>query len=318
MRRTPLLAFLCVLSLVTPALADRTSEAKARFGEGARAYREARYRDAIALFQEANALEPHAELIFNVGQAYEKLGDVASALGSYREFLRLAPNAADRATVEASIRNLELRLSEKGIQQVSVLSTPTGAAVVLDEREVGRTPWTGEIAPGRHVVVLRATGFPDTAKEFVLARDRAIDLDITLARSPSQGATAVEAPPRPEASPPPPDANAGRSRVSPWTFAAFGVGVAGLAGALGAELARQGAEDDARGDPTQVGYAEKYDDMAGKQSAARVLVGVGGGFLALGGALLYLDLREPEAPPATRAGVGCFELGCGAFAEGRF
>ena len=42
----------------------------------AQAYREARYKDAIDLFLQANRLDPHPELIYNVGQAYEKLGDV--------------------------------------------------------------------------------------------------------------------------------------------------------------------------------------------------------------------------------------------------
>lgn len=317
MRPIPLLAFVCALCSTSPALADRTSDAKARFGEAARAYREARYAEAITLFLEANALEPHPELIFNVGQAYEKLGDVPSALRSYREYLRLQPHAADRVTVEASIRNLELRLSEKGIQQVSVFSSPSGATVLLDQREVGHTPWTGEIAPGRHIVVLRATGFPDTAKEFVLARDRAIDLDITLASTNDAGATQLVGAPSPPTQAAP-DARPAGVSVSPWTFAALGVGAAGLAAGLGVELARQGAEDDARADLTQVGYAEKYDDMTSKQTTARVLVGVGAGFMVVGGALLYLDLRSPGAAAETRAGVACFDAGCSAFAAGRF
>jgi len=40
-------------------------------------------------------------------QAWEKSGDVPNALRSYREYLRLLPGASDRATVEASIKNLE-------------------------------------------------------------------------------------------------------------------------------------------------------------------------------------------------------------------
>ena len=77
--RTVLLPFLLVPLLLLPAPAradgDASAQAKQRFTMGAQAYREARYKDAIQLFLEANRLDPHADLVFNVGQAYEKIGD---------------------------------------------------------------------------------------------------------------------------------------------------------------------------------------------------------------------------------------------------
>src|SRR5262245_57390238 len=109
--RTALLLPLLVPLLLLPASAqaepENVTRAKQRFAAGAQAYREARYKDAIDLFLEANKLDPHPELIFNVGQAWEKSGDVSNALRNYREYLRLLPGATDRATVETSIRNLE-------------------------------------------------------------------------------------------------------------------------------------------------------------------------------------------------------------------
>ncbi len=321
MRTALLFSVLIPLALLaTPAFAagDATSRAKERFAAGAQAYREARYKDAIDLFLEANKLDPHAELIFNVGQAYEKLGDVPNALRSYREYLRLQPGAQDRPTVEASIRNLEARLREKGVQQVSVFSTPAGAAVFLDQKDVGATPWTGEISPGRHVVVLKASGFPDTAKEFILTADRAMDLDVTLGVS---GSSAVPIGPgdgpkdKPPVEPPPPDEP---RHVRPWTWAVLGVGVGSLGAALGLEVARKSAENAARADNTQVGFSDKYDQMTTRQTAARVMVGVGAGLVVVGGVLLVVDLRKPSAPSQQKVGFGCFQGACGALASGSF
>src|SRR5580693_1425175 len=194
MRKTFLLSLLLPIALTAASAhaadPDTELQAKQRFAAGAQAYREARYRDAIDLFLQANKLDAHPELIFNVGQAYEKLGDVPSALRSYREYLRLAPGASDRATVETSIKNLEARLRDKGVQQVSVFSSPVGATLLIDQKMVGPTPWTGEIAPGRHLATLQAQGYPDTAKEFVLAPDRAMDLDIAMSTT-LPGATQV-------------------------------------------------------------------------------------------------------------------------------
>jgi tetratricopeptide (TPR) repeat protein len=330
--------------------ADDVANAQAKFRAGATAYREARYKDAIDLFLAANALDPHPELIYNVGQAYEKLGDVPNALRSYRDYLRAAPDAGDRATVETSIRNLEQRLREKGLQQVSVFSTPVGATVYLDGKQVGATPWTGEIGPGRHQVVLRATGFPDNAKEFVLNGDRAMDIDIAMSKSDSgavvvgtatvaSAAGSASAAPtaavtaKPDATAKPDDKGKGDTPspgIRPLTWVVLAGGVAGLAAAGGLEAARKGAEDAARNEPTQIGYKEKYDSMVTNQTAARVMTGVGAAVLAVGGVLLILDLKRgsasgpkaaiaPEPPKAgARVGVGCSGAGCWLSASGSF
>lgn len=326
MRKAFLLAVLVPCLLVSGAAhadAGDVARAKQTFAMGAQAYREARYKDAIELFLQANKLDPHPELIYNVGQAYEKLGDVSNALRSYREFLRLAPGATDRATIEVSIKNLEGRLRERGVQQVSIFSTPAGATVMLDNKSVGATPWTGEIAPGKHVVILRATGFPDTAKEFVLLSDRAMDLDIALAAGGSSGATTfVPKPGDPtQQPPPPPPPEPAKRRVAPWTIAALAVGVVGFGAAIGLEVARAGAESDAEADPTQVGYRAKYDSMVSRQTAARVLVGIGAAATVAGGVLLVLDLRAPSKDTAAdppKAALGCHVGTCGAFVTGRF
>jgi tetratricopeptide (TPR) repeat protein len=317
------------LSLVLPLLlhapaaladGDATARAKDRFAAGAQAYREARYKDAIDLFLQANQIDPHADLIFNVGQAYEKLGDVANALRSYREYLRLDPGARDRATVETSIKNLEARLRERGVQQVSIFSTPAGATVILDGKSAGQTPWTGEIAPGRHVAVLRATGYPDIAKEFVLLAERSMDLDVALALGASGSAAIALAGKPPEATKPadvPPPVEPPKPRVAPWTIATLGVGVAGLATALGLEVARANAASSAQANVTQIGYQSALDNMTSLQTGARVMVGVGAAVTVAGGVLLVFDLRRPAAPPV-KAGLGCFMGACGAIASGRF
>jgi tetratricopeptide (TPR) repeat protein len=323
--KASLLALLLPLALA-PASAragdpDAEAQAKQRFATGAQAYREARYKDAIDLFLQANKLDPHPELIFNVGQAYEKLGDVPNALRSYREYLRLLPGASDRATVETSIRNLEARLREKGVQQVSIFSNPSGATLVLDQKPVGPTPWTGEIAPGRHLAVLQAQGFPDTAKEFVLLPDRAMDLDIAMATTGS-GATqivpaAAPATGAPAAPPPPPDAPK-RAHVQPWTIAALSVGVAGLGASLGLEIARRSAQSAAESDPTQIGYRNDLSTMEGRATAARVMLGVGSVVTATGVVLLIVDLRSGGGDASKKAGLGCRDGVCGAFVSGRF
>lgn len=339
--RLLLLAVLSSLFFPVPASADDVADAKAKFRAGAAAYRQGRYEDAIDLFLQANRLDPQPALIFNVAQVYEKVGDVPSALRSYRDYLRLVPETQDRAAVEKSIRDLEQRLRDKGVQQVTVLSKPAGARVFLDGVEVGSTPTTFETTPGEHALVLKSSGHPDASRAFTLAGDRSMDVDVTMSRTvetapaPSPAAPGPAAPastsaPAPRvgaASPPaaetPRAPSFGIASVRPWTWAAFGVSAIGLGSAIGFEVARAGSESAARVDPTQVGFKEKYDAMIANQTGARVMVGIGAAAAVAGGVLLFLDTRSPGRAPSrgkavsdASVGLGCSAAGCGVVVGG--
>src|SRR5262252_5469228 len=73
--------------------------ARVRYRQGVEAFKEARFQDAIDLFLEADQLAPSAALSFNIGAAYEKIDQPAAALRWYRDYLRRAPDASDRAQI---------------------------------------------------------------------------------------------------------------------------------------------------------------------------------------------------------------------------
>ena len=82
-----------------------------------------------------------------------------------------------------------------------------------------------------------------------------------------------------------------------------------LGGAVGFEFARRGAESDAEGDKTQIGYKESFDKMQSRQTTARVLGAVGGALVITGGVLLVLDLTARPAKDSRRAALGLDCLG---------
>src|SRR6188768_3430359 len=174
-----LLRWLCVLSFATAALArppqafadapsdeaameQRRAEAKTKYQEGAQAYSAGRYKDAVDLFLAADRLAPSAPLSFNIGRAYERLGDDSSALRWYRDYLRRNASAQNADDVREIVSKLSLALAKKGVQQVSVFSTPAGATISLDEQPVGVTPGTFDLPPGKHHVLLSLRGYKDS------------------------------------------------------------------------------------------------------------------------------------------------------------
>jgi hypothetical protein len=69
-----------------PAASAQSNQAEVErlFAEGASLYKAGKYRPAIDKFEEAYALFPEPNLIYNIARAYEALGDVDQAIMKYR------------------------------------------------------------------------------------------------------------------------------------------------------------------------------------------------------------------------------------------
>jgi tetratricopeptide (TPR) repeat protein len=305
----------------------KRAEGKARYERGAQAYSAGRFKDAIELFLQADALAPSAALSFNIARACEKIGDDASTLQWYRDFRRRAPDAKNGPEVDERIHALEAILAKKGVQQLTVLSRPLGATVIVDEQPLGVTPYTGQLPPGSHKIVLSLRGYADSEQKLELPADRAQELDVPLvpggkavAASAEGGAAdpAAVGVAAPTGAAPAKAASGPKFGILPWV--GLGAGVAVLGGSLGFELARRSAEKDAHNDDTQVGYKAKLDREQSRQTAARVLAAVGGALVVTGGTLLVIQLssRDASAEASARLGMGCLPGGCSFDVQGRF
>jgi tetratricopeptide (TPR) repeat protein len=275
------------------------------------AYRQGRYRAAIEHFQEADRLAPSPRLSFNVARAYEQMDDAPHALAAYRDYLRRLPGAENAAETSIRISELELELQKSGVQQLSVIATPSGAAVVIDDISRGVAPWTGELPPGPHRLLLRLRGHSDFSQSFELPARHAIDLVPTLvALSPSPA-------------PPPPASFAVQDARGPhwWTWAMFGGSAALLLGSGALELSRRSYEHSASSNHEQISSGAAYHTMHSRMIAARVLLGAGMLMGAAGGVSLYFDLRpsrRSSAAASTRWSLACAAGDCLALAGGRW
>ena len=277
------------------------------FARGSAAFGDRRYKDAVDLFLEADRLVKNMAFAYNTALAYEQMGDTENALAWYREYLRRALAAPDRAQIVLRIGRLEQALARKGVQQVTVLSLPPGATVVLDDHPVGVTPWTAEIPPGPHALQLHLRGYEDSKTLFALGALHAEEVNLAL-------------------TPAPPDAASnGGANLAPWGWVGLGVGVAGFGAAIGCEVARGHAENDARSAVTQVAASDAYGRMAELRTAARVLVGVGAAATVVGGVLLVVDVTTVPHEPgleqddaSVQAAAGCHAGTCGLEMLGQF
>jgi tetratricopeptide (TPR) repeat protein len=324
------LALIAGASFASAADPADAANAKQRFLAGAQLYSQGKFSDAVDQFLAADRIGPSAALSFDIARSYEKLGETSLTLRWYRDYLHRAGNPADAAKVHRTIVSLEHELQNKGVQQITVRSIPRGATVAIDGEPAGVTPMTTDLPPGRHRLTMTHDGYEKAERLFNLAPDEAQDIDTRLAQAaPAAAAPAVPAPVPGE---PPPDSAAQAPPSAPYTAPAprsqaasptmrtlgiigMSVGGAALGTSLAFEILRRDSVNDAKNDPTQVGYASKLNAANDRQTASRVLLGVGAGLAVTGGVLFFVGARGTHS---TEIALGCSPALCGARAFGRF
>lgn len=295
-----------------PPVADPEREAaRVVFEGGVKAYQAHRFEEAIELFMRANQLKPNPAFSYNIGIAYQDLGDLPMALRFYRDYLRQDPGAADRAEVSERIRQLEGRLQVTGLQQLTVLTEPAGAAIVIDGSPVGASPWTGELKPGHHALTVKRQGYKSEARDFDLPTDRSIDVPVTLVK----GTEPTVAPPAPA---PVPKLRlpqiAWYRDVRPVTWGVLGVGVASLGVAVMYDFSRGNAQDDASAERDADVRAELLDTAESRRTWADAFLLLGLGLTATSGVLMVADVAEQRhfrrQNNASAWAGGCSPEGC--------
>jgi len=248
--------------------AEAKDRARTLFVQGVAAYRAGRYYEAVEIFLETQRIYPDTQLCFNVARAYENLGNVGAALRYYRDYLRQADRPSDGEEVRERVRKLSQQLALRGVQQLTVLSQPEAATVLLDGRPVGITPWTGETYPGKHRLALTLDGHAEQDQVIEVEGYAARDVSVVLL---------PRLPIAPKAAPPVAASTPRSAGVSLATLVTLGAGVALLGTAVAAEAASKDA---------------------GMSRATAFFAGSGLGVSAASGVMLYFDL-SPRVKAAT-------------------
>jgi tetratricopeptide (TPR) repeat protein len=277
-------------------VADPAEEARAAYRRGADLYRAGRYREAIAEFETADRLRPSPALQFNVGQAWEKLGDVEAALAAFARYLRQDPRAANREAVERNVRSLEGRLAATGRQMLHVLTDPPGAEVAVDGAPAGRSPVDAAFRPGPHAITATAPGRQAARRDVVLLPQRSLEVRLDLEPLPPPPPEAEAAtPPVLAATPPAPPLEATRPGPAPapaeqksWLgpIIAGSVGVVAAGAGLVMGLQARNAQNALLAGGNDRSQADALQSKARSDATtANVLYGVAGAAVLTGGVL---------------------------------
>ncbi len=191
------------LTLPTPAAAepadslDELSEAQrakleGHVRKGKQAYDAGEFETSLTEFKRALEILEHPDFVYRLALTHDRLGHTKRALEQYRRFLDLAPETDDRGKVERTIAQLEEELRERR-PEIEITTDPEGASVRLadEDRELGRTPMTATLQPGRYTIVLDKQGYAPVEQEVDLAHDGESSLSFKLTPTDPQRETAT-------------------------------------------------------------------------------------------------------------------------------
>lgn len=254
--------------------AEAKDRARVLFQQGVAAYSAGKFYEAVQIFLQTQRIYPDTQLLFNVARAYENLGNASAALRYYRDYLRQADRPSDGNEVHERVQRLEQQLAQRGVQQLTVLSQPESATVVLDGKPVGITPWTGETYPGKHRLALTLEKYSGQEQVIEVDAYAAHDLSLVLLPEPK---------PLPAAPPPAPLVKPRQSGVSIASLVTLGTGVVLLGSAL---------------------LSEAASSQPGMSRTTAFFAGSGLGVTGVGGVMLYFDLAPRSASASSAPSRG--------------
>lgn len=148
-------------AIISPALSQETDakEAKRLFKEGNVLFIEKDYDAAIERFSASIELFPTYNGFYNLANSYRALRRYAEALAVIKE-MRETLGTPSKPSVRKQFNSFETEIfAIVGILRIR--AKPNGATVLVDGREVGRTPLKKGLilGPGIHEVTVRKIGF---------------------------------------------------------------------------------------------------------------------------------------------------------------
>ena len=311
MKRLGIIIACAVLLAGGVALAD----ARQHFMAGQDYYSQGRYQKAIEEFDEAYRLDPRPLLLYNIAQAWEKLGALEKAVDFLKQYLQADPNNEDRTTLLNKVATLEERIANTG---VAITCNQAAATVYVDGKEIGKTPIAGtvKLTAGAHKAQVAKSGFEDFKMSVAVTDGQSIPVEVDLepgqAGPPPAPVVAEHKPEEGTPAPPPVEEKkpeeGGKKKIQaldvvPWVIA--GVGVVGVGvgwGALGS-MANSAQPSASLKESDYAAWKKKQDDAHGKAVVADI-VGIAGAVVAAAGAtwgiirIIQKKKGESAAPAA--------------------
>jgi tetratricopeptide (TPR) repeat protein len=305
-----------------PSSATASEQADAAFGEGRELFDQGRFREACEKFELSMHFEPSPGTLLNLGNCYEPQGDLVRALATFERALADAQKAKDagRRRVWSDAARERIAALTPRIPELRVQSADPAVSVSLDGEPVAALGQMLRLNPGRHELTASAPGkraytqaFQLTAAQRLTLQLPALEAEVVSAPEP----VSTEAPAPLSA---PADEATRQRRFGPWPWVVGGTGAALLGTSLITGLMASSKASRLEEECNAKRCDESLQNV--KDSAATLALATDvlwiSGVLAVGAGVTLFLLDDAGTEAATAVQTGCFDVGCGILASGRF
>ncbi len=203
---------------------EQITEARERYERGVKLYEvEGDVVGALIELKKAYDIAPNHRILFNIGQVARTARDYVTSLRAFEAYL--AQGGGDGESTRRAEVSSELETLRGLVANLVVEVDRPGAAIVIDDVDVGRAPLSGAVLvnAGRHRVSASLEGRTATRSVEVGGRERiTVNLEIPAAQAGAPSPVAPPSPPRQQES----------SGPSPYVWIGWGAAVALVGGAV--------------------------------------------------------------------------------------
>ena len=286
----------------SPAWAQDLAAAGQHFDAAQEAFAAGQFERAAREYQTAFDITRESSLLENIGESWQRAGQLQKAVAAYRAYLLALPQAANRAAIEERVSSIETALKEQTAQAAQAGQTAqTGQTA--QAAQAGQTAQTGQTAQAAQAGQTAQTGQTAQAGQTGQTGQTA---QTGQAGTAVDGAGAVAGPPIT-----PPEPAPSKLRVAGWVSVASAVALITGGAVLG--LGAQSRADEIRRRTTLLvadrpltyteaereAYTTLFAEGRSYNQAAIVLFSVGGVAAATAISLFVVDyVRKPKAGQA--------------------
>lgn len=178
MKRTALVLFALFALFASSAAAQQGPDPRVLFQEGQAAYSAGDYDLALEKWQYAYELSQRAALLYNIAQAYSRLGRVSDEKAALEAFVEAEGSPPELVSVATErLRSIESRIARTALR---IEGAVAGAEVYIDGEHVGTLPLEGPIRvpPGRHRVKAEAEGYVDAVATVIVQAGDTVPVEL--------------------------------------------------------------------------------------------------------------------------------------------
>jgi hypothetical protein len=176
-----------------------TEKARALWYRGVEAFRAGDYEAARVAFEQCYKLMPKTDVLRNLSISELESGHYVSGARHLTQLLKSPEALNDKARKEAEKR---LAQAEAQVGRLAIVVDVTGADVVVDGVNMGKSPLDGSVyvEPGQHVLLVSKQGYPTEQRQLFALAGVAIPVEVSLdalRRKQEQAALTASAQPAP-------------------------------------------------------------------------------------------------------------------------